>query len=82
MPAKTCLSSTYILFFSADARAAKIGRSNEGLCRGGTTMLRLSAPTHTMFYISAALAIISVVLRALVATGSIPADTWPCFLPI
>jgi hypothetical protein len=45
-------------------------------------MLRLSAPTHTMFYISAALAIISVVLRALVATGSIPADTWPCFLPI
>jgi hypothetical protein len=32
-------------------------------------MLRLSAPTHTMFYISAALAIISVVLRALVVTG-------------
>jgi hypothetical protein len=32
-------------------------------------MLRLSAPTHTMFYISAALAIISVVLRALVAAG-------------
>jgi hypothetical protein len=32
-------------------------------------MLRLSAPTHTLFYISAALAVLSVVLRALVAAG-------------
>ena len=32
-------------------------------------MFRLTPPTHTMFYISVALAIISVVLRALIYAG-------------
>jgi hypothetical protein len=42
---------------------------DDGAFRRGTTMLRLSAPTNMMFYISAALAVISVVLRAMAYTG-------------